>query len=73
MNVYENIWKESIDTTIMRNYDEKSQGKTRQKALTELLSIVRPLPTSQGDFNILQEVYGNISFEFLTMNEIKVR
>ena len=70
MNVYENIWKESIDTTIMRNYDEKSQGKTRQKALTELLSIVRPLPTSQGDFNILQEVYGNISFEFLTMNEI---
>tara|TARA_R110000782_G_scaffold2116_3_gene8402 strand:+ start:78 stop:2321 length:2244 start_codon:yes stop_codon:yes gene_type:complete len=70
MNVYENIWNESIDTTIMRNYDEKSQGKTRQNALTELLSIVRPLPTSQGDFNILQEVYGNISFEFLTMTEI---
>jgi len=63
---YEQIWGESIDSSLQNLVTKNG----RQRKLDNLMANVNLLPTENTSINLLQEVYGDVRFEFKTMAEI---
>ena len=82
---FEELFNETVNTSIARlqpKFFSRIQSQTssskrlktplqRSAILQTLLDRVRPVTTPDGQFNLLEEVYGaGVRFEFLTMAEI---
>jgi len=63
---YEEIWGESIDSSLQNLVTKNG----RRRKLDNLMANVKLLPTENASINLLQEVYGDVRFEFKTMAEI---
>jgi hypothetical protein len=63
---YEQIWGESIDSSLQNVVTKNG----RRRKLENLMANLKMLPTENTSINLLQEVYGDVKFEFKTMAEI---
>ena len=63
---YEQIWGESVDSSLQNVVTKNG----RRRKLENLMSNLKSLPTENTSINLLQEVYGDVKFEFKTMAEI---
>ena len=63
---YEQIWGESVDSSLQNVVTKNG----RRRKLENLMANLKMLPTENTSINLLQEVYGDVKFEFKTMAEI---